>query len=194
MSISLLGVLSFFVIALCTAALASFTGTASALAPLGGVDINNGTMSKTDWERAAKAGAEVGRAQETLANKPSLKEAAKWASETKMKLDWISFLIVPEEENETSKKTLLAQYEELGPSEKSALMLIEHGNEFWPGGAEGMYEIPGKLMTEWFVTIADEFNKAKAKVPLGMEIQISPDGRENDWTEEIGEVSHESLK
>jgi hypothetical protein len=180
--------------ALSAVGLASLAGTAQALAPLGGVDINNGSMTKTDWERAAKAGAEVGRAQETAANKPSLKEAAKWAFETKTKLDWISFLIVPGETNETSKKTLLQQYEELGANEKSALVLIEHGNEFWPGGAEGMYEIPGELMTEWFVSIAKEFREAKAKVPLGMEIQISPDGRENDWSEEIGKVSHTALK
>ncbi len=181
------------VILLASIALAGLSGTAQALAPLGGVDINNNSMSKTDWERAAKAGAEVGRAEETEANKPSLKEVAKWAHETGMKLDWISFLIVPGETNTTSGKTMLQQYEELGANEKSALMLIEHGNEFWPGGSSGEYGVTGELMTKWFVAIAKEFREGKAKVPLGMEIQISPDGRENEWTEEIGKYSHAEL-
>ncbi len=164
---------------------------AETLKPLGGVDINS-TIGKVDWERAATAGAKVGRYNELSGNKPSLKEVAKWAHEVGMKLDWITFLLTPSEKNTTSKKTLLEQYNELGANEKSALALIEIGNEDWPGG--GGTQVKGTTYGKDFIEDAKVFREHEVPVPLGMQVQTSPVKAAQEWMAELGTVNHTELK
>jgi hypothetical protein len=178
-------------------ALAS-SAAAETVKPLGGVDINS-TIGKADWERAALAGAKVGRREELEGNTPSLKETAKWAHEVGMKLDWISFLLKPTETNATSKKTLLQQYEELGENEKSAIALIELGNEWWPGGAGEKEAIArfgsgGKVIGEGFIAEAKVFREHEVPVPLGLQVQTSPIRAAQEWMEQLDTVNHTELK
>jgi hypothetical protein len=163
--------------------------------PLGGVDINS-TSGKVDWERAALAGAQVGRREELSGNTPSLKETAKWAHEVGIKLDWISYLLYPTETNATSKKTLYEQYAELGAGEKSAIALIELGNEWWPGGAgesEVKAGLSAKVLGEGFVATAKTFREHEVSVPLGLQVQTSPLKSAQEWMAELGTVNHTEL-
>jgi hypothetical protein len=163
--------------------------------PLGGVDINS-TSGKVDWERAATAGAKVGRREELESDSPSLKTTAKWAYEVGMKLDWISYLPFASETNPTNKKTLLQQVEALEPNEKSAIALIEIGNEWWPGGAgEGVIGegLTAKVMGDAFIETAAAFRAKKIPIPLGLEVQTSPLKSAQEWMTELGTVSHVEL-
>jgi hypothetical protein len=178
--------------------LAASAGATETTKPLGGVDINS-TSGKIDWERAALAGAQVGRREELEGNSPSLKETAKWAHEVGMKLDWISFLLKPTEQNPTSKKTLYQQYEELGANEKSAIALIELGNEWWPGGAGheeavARFGSSGKAIGEGFIAEAKVFREHEVPVPLGLQVQTSPLKAAQEWMEQLGTVNHTELK
>ena len=175
----------------------SLAGAETTMKPIGGVDINS-TSGKVDWERAATAGAQVGRREELSSNVPSLKETAKWAHEVGMKLDWISYLVSPTEKNATSKKTLLEQYKELGSNEKTAIALIELGNEWWPGGAgESVIKEKGltaKVLGKEFIATAKEFREHEIPVPLGLQVQTSPLKAAQEWMEELGTVNHTELK
>lgn len=172
--------------------------TASAettLKPLAGVDIN-ASIGKVDWERAASAGAGVGRRNEPVnGEEPGLKQETEWAYETGMKVDWISWLLRPTEKGVYTKKTLLEQYEELGAHEKSTLALIELGNEWWPGGGqEQMPEgLTGKGLGEGFIAMAKVFREHEVPVPLGLQVQTSPDKAAQEWMEELGTVNHAEL-
>lgn len=164
------------------------------MAVLGGVNVNSGSIVKVDLERAKTAGAVVVRCEEHSTNKASLKEVAGWCAELGLKLDWICWLLEPKEKNETSKKTFVEQYAELTTAQKETLVLIELGNELWPGGAAAEFKVSGKLYAEWFCTIAGEFATAKIPVPLGLQVQLNPFSETYAWTEELGLVSHATLK
>jgi hypothetical protein len=182
---------------LCVAALLAFgvcAAGAETLKPLGGVVINS-TIGKVDWERAALAGAQVGRVEESSSNSPSLKTVVKWAGEVGMKVDWISNLPFPSEKNPTSGQTLLEQVEGLG-AEQSTVALIELGNEWWPGGAgEGVISegLTAKVYGGAFIETAAAFRAKEVKIPLGLEVQTSPLKSAQEWMTELGTVSHSSL-
>lgn len=163
--------------------------------PLGGININANPIAKIDLEHAKiVAGAQVVRCEEQTTNKASLKEVAVWCAELGLKLCWITNLLEPKEKNETSKKTLIEQIGELTVPQRETIILIEHGNEEWPGGSAAVFKLTGKQMAGWFCTIAEEFATAKIPVPLGLQVQLNPVGETVAWTEEIGTISHATLK
>jgi hypothetical protein len=148
---------------------------------LSAVDIN-GNEKQTDVKRAKTSGITAVRLSETQSNSPSLKEACEWAYNESVKLVWLSELAGLEkakEKNATSKKTLVEMINELGSNEKSALLLIEHGNEYWPGGVEfgQIWEegliITGKVYAAAYVQTAKELVTAGITIPLGMQVQTS---------------------
>jgi hypothetical protein len=169
---------------------------AETLKPIGGVDIDS-TIGKVDWERAATAGAKIGRRSEQMEWwEPSLKQTTEWAYELGMKVDWLSWLLRPTEKGSYTKKTLLEQYEELGAHEKSTLALIELGNEWWPGGIgeEVIKEgLTAKALGEGFIATAKVFREHEIPVPLGLQVQTSPDKEAQEWMKELGTVNHTEL-
>ena len=156
------------------------------------------TIGTIDWTRAAKAGAKVGRQGEEpeTAGAISLAEASKRASEAGVKLDWVT--------QQFSLKKPREEYEALGSGEKAAVLLIEFGNEDWPGGNEGgqrhIKEGPerGKTLTgrqygTKFIEAAEEGREHEFPVPLGMQVQTSSTTGANAWMRELGELGHAAL-
>jgi hypothetical protein len=175
----------------------SHRAQSSAVGVLPGLTIDS-TIGAIDWQRAATAGAKVGRQGEEpeRARAITLAGASRRAADAGMKLDWIT--------QQFSLRKPREEYDALGSREKAAVVLIEFGNENWPGGNEGgerhIRQGPekGKTLTgrqygEKFLGAAKEGREHEFPVPLGMQVETSSIPAASTWMKELGELPHAEL-